>query len=128
MAKTVFITGITGYIGGSVAKLLSDKGYKIIGLVRNKDFIRPVEDLNFKAVLGDIQDEDLLRKICIEADIIIHTADSADDAFAADSPPALFALLLLHAANVTNEAAPNKPAIAFLFICFPPNWNDIRIT
>lgn len=57
MAKTVFITGITGYIGGSVAKLLSDKGYKIIGLVRNKDFIRPVEDLNFKAVLGDIQDE-----------------------------------------------------------------------
>lgn len=85
MAKTVFITGITGYIGGSVAKLLSDKGYKIIGLVRNKDFIRPVEDLNFKAVLGDIQDEDLLRKICIEADIVIHTADSADDAFAADS-------------------------------------------
>ena len=35
------------------------------------------------------------------------------DAFAADSPPALFALLLLHAAKVTNEAAPNKPAIAF---------------
>ena len=21
-----------------------------------------------------------------------------------------------------------KPAIAFLFMCFPPNWNDIRIT
>ena len=46
-------------------------------------------------------------------------------AFDEESP---LALLLLHAAKVTNEAAPNKPAIAFLFMCFPPNWNDIRIT
>ena len=29
-------------------------------------------------------------------------------------------MLLLHAAKVTKEAAPNKPAIAFLFMCFPP--------
>lgn len=85
MRKTVFITGITGYIGGSVAKLLSDKGYKITGLVRNEDFIKPVEDLNFKAVLGNIQDEKLLKKLCDDADIIIHTADSADDAYALDS-------------------------------------------
>ena len=47
-------------------------------------------------------------------------------AFDEESPLAL--LLLLHAAKVTNEAAPNKPAIAFLFMCFPPNWIDIRIT
>ena len=40
-------------------------------------------------------------------------------AFDEESP--LVLLLLLHAAKVTNEAAPNKPAIAFLFMCFPPS-------
>jgi nucleoside-diphosphate-sugar epimerase len=85
MEKTVFITGITGYIGGSVAKLLLDKAYKVTGLVRNESALQAVNNLGAEAVLGSIQDEELLKDLCSKADIIIHTADSADDAFAVAS-------------------------------------------
>ena len=37
--KTVFMTGVTGYIGGSVAARLLKAGYHVNGLARNeKDF------------------------------------------------------------------------------------------
>lgn len=33
----VFITGATGYIGGSVAKVLLEAGHMVYGLVRSPD-------------------------------------------------------------------------------------------
>lgn len=83
--KKVLITGITGYIGGSLAKLLLSKGYKVYGLVRKEEDIQKVEQFGGKAFLGNVHDYQFLSEICSEADIIIHTADSADDAYTADA-------------------------------------------
>ena len=33
--KNVFITGINGFIGGNLAKVLLDKGANVFGLIRN---------------------------------------------------------------------------------------------
>lgn len=57
MDKKVFITGITGYIGGSVAKLLAEKGYKISGLVRKESSLKELENMNIDEVLGNIQEK-----------------------------------------------------------------------
>ncbi|KQS26628.1 NAD-dependent epimerase/dehydratase family protein [Dyadobacter sp. Leaf189] len=82
-AKKVFITGITGYIGGSVAMKLKETGYHVTGLVRKPEDIDRLNALGLEGVLGNIHDEQLLRRCISGSDTVIHTAESADDSFAA---------------------------------------------
>ncbi|WP_228464779.1 NAD(P)H-binding protein [Chryseobacterium antibioticum] len=83
--KNILITGITGYIGGTVAKKLLEKNYKVTGLVRNDAHIKELKSLGIESIIGNIHDEEVLRSAIADTDAIIHTADSADDAYAADS-------------------------------------------
>uniref|UniRef100_F4CED2 NAD-dependent epimerase/dehydratase domain-containing protein n=1 Tax=Sphingobacterium sp. (strain 21) TaxID=743722 RepID=F4CED2_SPHS2 len=82
--KKIFITGATGYIGGSIAKLLVDKGYKVSGLVRKESDTEKLKELGINPVLGTLQDAPLLREESKKADAIIHAAD-ADDPYAIDT-------------------------------------------
>ncbi|MFY1047103.1 NAD-dependent epimerase/dehydratase family protein [Chryseobacterium sp. GP-SGM7] len=83
--KRIFITGITGYIGGTIAKKLLDKNYQVTGLIRNNTHIKELESAGIETVVGNIHDETVLRDAISNADAIIHNADSADDAYVADS-------------------------------------------
>ncbi|WP_312901604.1 NAD-dependent epimerase/dehydratase family protein [Chryseobacterium taichungense] len=82
--KRILITGITGYIGGTVAKKLLDKNYQVIGLIRNDAQARELQAAGIETIVGDIHDETVLRDATSNADAIIHNADSADDAYTAD--------------------------------------------
>ncbi|QEL01020.1 NAD-dependent epimerase/dehydratase family protein [Olivibacter sp. LS-1] len=82
--KKIFITGATGYIGGSIAKLLVDKGYKVSGLVRKESDTEKLKELGINPVLGTLQDAPLLREESKKADAIIHAAD-ADDPYVIDT-------------------------------------------
>lgn len=83
--KRILITGITGYIGGTVAKKLLDKNYQVIGLIRNNTHTKELEAAGIETIVGNIHDESILRNAISKADAIIHNADSADDAYVADS-------------------------------------------
>ncbi|RKS97367.1 NAD-dependent epimerase/dehydratase family protein [Chryseobacterium defluvii] len=83
--KRILITGITGYIGGTIAKKLLDKNYTVIGLIRNEVHAQELEAAGIETVVGNIHDETILRSAISNADAIIHNADSADDAYVADS-------------------------------------------
>ena len=83
--KKVLITGITGYIGGTIAKKLLNKNYEVTGLVRNEAHVQELESLGIKAIVGDIHNEDLIKTAVADVDAVIHNADSADDAYAADN-------------------------------------------
>lgn len=83
--KRVFITGITGYIGGTVAKKLLEKNYSVAGLVRNAAAADKLQQLGIESIIGNIHDEAVLNAAVSNADIMIHTADSADDAYAVNS-------------------------------------------
>jgi nucleoside-diphosphate-sugar epimerase len=83
--KKILITGITGYIGGTVAKKLLEKNYSVTGLVRNEADVKKLEQLGIECIVGSIHDETVLKAAVSNADAVIHTADSADDAYAADS-------------------------------------------
>ncbi|WP_343667997.1 NAD-dependent epimerase/dehydratase family protein [Chitinophaga sp.] len=74
----VFITGITGYIGGTIANLLLTKGHQITGLVRRPELIPPLTALGIKTIAGNIDNTSLLQSAAATADAVIHTASHID--------------------------------------------------
>ncbi|QBJ88174.1 NAD-dependent epimerase/dehydratase family protein [Chryseobacterium gleum] len=83
--KKILITGITGYIGGSIAKKLLERNYEVTGLVRNESHVQELESLGIKTVVGNIHNEDLIKTAVAGVDAVIHNADSADNAYAVDN-------------------------------------------
>ncbi|NIO41796.1 MAG: NAD-dependent epimerase/dehydratase family protein [Burkholderiales bacterium] len=72
----VFITGVAGFIGGSVAVSLIKAGHDVSGLVRSEARARDVEPFGIKAVIGDLSDLTTLEKAANGADAVINIADS----------------------------------------------------
>jgi nucleoside-diphosphate-sugar epimerase len=76
---TIFLTGATGYIGGSVAQKLVKIGHRVRGLVRSIESADLVSKLGIEPVIGDLNDADLLIREAKQADGVINAA-SADHA------------------------------------------------
>lgn len=74
-----FVTGATGYIGGSVAEGLIASGHQVVGLVRSAESIPLLKDRGIEPVLGNLDDAEIMTKAAREADAVIHAA-SADHA------------------------------------------------
>lgn len=75
----IFVTGVTGYIGGSVAQALVAQGHRVSGLVRPGDKEAAVRARGIEPVIGSFDDVDVLTAAARDADAVIHTA-SADHA------------------------------------------------
>ncbi|OJD35442.1 nucleoside-diphosphate-sugar epimerase [Diplodia corticola] len=82
MAPKVFITGITGYIGGDALYALhkAHPDWSYTALVRTKDKGAKVQQAysNVDIVYGDLDSYDLIKGEASKADIVIHTADASD--------------------------------------------------
>jgi nucleoside-diphosphate-sugar epimerase len=74
---TIFITGASGYIGGSVAQKLIKTGLRVRGLVRTQENADALSKLGVEPVVGDLNDADLLIREAKQADGVINAA-SAD--------------------------------------------------
>lgn len=78
--KNVLITGINGFIGGNLAKMLIARGANVFGLIRNAkhDTLLFYEKINEKVVLieGELTDRDLFARIISEEQInsVFHLA------------------------------------------------------
>jgi len=75
----IFVTGATGYIGGSVAERLIASGHQVVGLVRSVESIALLKDRGIESVLGNLDDQQVIAKAAQETDAVIHAA-SADHA------------------------------------------------
>jgi nucleoside-diphosphate-sugar epimerase len=75
----VFVTGATGYIGGSVAEGLVASGHQVVGLVRPAENSKAslLKDRGIEPFLGDLDDAEALTNTALAADAVIHAA-SAD--------------------------------------------------
>ncbi len=73
----VFVTGATGYIGGSVAERLIASGHQVAGLVRSKEKALLLKDRGIEPVVGTLDDPEILMNAADAADAVIHAA-SAD--------------------------------------------------
>ena len=76
----LFITGATGYIGGSVATKLVAQGHRVRGLARDSGKAGALEALGIEPVVGDLDDGDLLAREARAADGVVNAAN-ADHVF-----------------------------------------------
>jgi nucleoside-diphosphate-sugar epimerase len=75
MGKKIIVFGVTGEIGGRIAKFAVESGYEVIGVSRGTNR-RPVVDLTGVTMLtGDKGDPEFIKNSCmnINADIVIDS-------------------------------------------------------
>lgn len=76
MSINIFLTGATGYIGGTVfTNLIQNKDYSLSVLVRGEDRAKTFRDLGAKTVVGDLNDVGVIREASQSSDVVINTAD-----------------------------------------------------
>lgn len=105
----IFITGATGYIGGSIAICLLSAGHEIRGLVRDNAKADKLASLGIEPVLGDLDNSDLLIHEAKGADAVINAASSdhrdAVEAFIAALQGSGKPLLHTSGSSVIGDAA-----------------------
>jgi nucleoside-diphosphate-sugar epimerase len=72
----IFITGASGFIGGTVARRLIRAGHTVRGLVRDSGKAEQLKELGVVPVLGNLDDHALLTSEARDADGVINLADS----------------------------------------------------
>jgi nucleoside-diphosphate-sugar epimerase len=72
----IFVTGATGYIGGSVASRLVEAGYRVSGLVRSSEAATEAERLGIEPLIGTLDNAAILARAAQEADAVINTAEA----------------------------------------------------
>lgn len=75
----IFITGVNGFIGSSLARYLAEMEHKISGSVRNSSDLSFLDDLKTNIFTGTIDDGNFLDTCFRNQDIIFHVAGLASD-------------------------------------------------
>lgn len=78
------MTGVSGYIGGSVAVALVKAGHGVVGLVRQEDKARQLVLHGIEPLLGTLADLAKITEAARAADAVINAAN-ADDFLVADT-------------------------------------------
>ena len=72
----VFITGASGYIGGSVAHALVAQGASVSGLARSEAAAAALKERGITPVIGTLDDADVLASAARAADVTINAANA----------------------------------------------------
>jgi nucleoside-diphosphate-sugar epimerase len=72
----IFITGASGYIGGSVAARLIGTGREVRGLVRSDEKAKRLAEIGVTPVLGSLDDAEVLIREARASDGVVNAADS----------------------------------------------------
>jgi UDP-glucose 4-epimerase len=74
--KTIYITGVSGFIGSRLAKLCLECGYKVIGIARSLSSRTISQELGIDVIEADLNDKNEL--VLETAEAIIHCATAND--------------------------------------------------
>jgi nucleoside-diphosphate-sugar epimerase len=112
----VFVTGASGFIGGSVAATLVRRGHTVRGLVRSAEKADICRGFGIDPVIGALADTALLTREARLADAVINAA-SSDDRGAADTFIAALAgsgKTLIHSSgsSIVADRAKGEPSNA----------------
>jgi putative NADH-flavin reductase len=72
----VYISGATGYIGGSIlSHLLKANKFKISALTRSQEKAEKLKSISVTPIIGTIDDADIVSAAAYDADIVIEVAN-----------------------------------------------------
>src|SRR5579875_2239354 len=74
----VFVTGASGWIGSATVEELVGAGHEVVGLARSDKSAAAIEAKGAKALRGDLDDLDSLRRGAAEAEAVVHLANKHD--------------------------------------------------
>jgi len=74
MAKKTFVTGVSGFTGGWLAKRLVEQGYDVRGLVRDPEKAGHLKDLGVTLIKGDLRDKNSFKSAVQGVDVVFHVA------------------------------------------------------
>jgi nucleoside-diphosphate-sugar epimerase len=69
-----FLTGATGFVGGSLAKQLRNAGHEVIAIVRNPAKATALTSIGVTVVKGDVTDKESMREAMKGCDGVYHVA------------------------------------------------------
>lgn len=72
----VFVTGVSGYIGGTIAARLLARGHRVTGLTRSDKTAARLRELGIEPVIGTLDEAGVLAEAAGRADAVINAADS----------------------------------------------------
>ena len=72
----IFVTGASGYIGGSVAAALMAAGHQVSGLARSDDATAALAKLGMTPVHGTLDDAEVLAIAAHDADVTVNAANA----------------------------------------------------
>lgn len=67
-----FVTGVTGFVGGELARVLLERGYQVAGLVRPES--RAKVPAGVEPVIGELADQAALERGTQGRDVVFHSA------------------------------------------------------
>ncbi len=71
-AKTIAMTGATGFVGRAVAKALVERGHTVRALCRDRNAPRVLPESGVEVILGDVFDRDAMARTAQGADAFIN--------------------------------------------------------
>ena len=112
MINTVLVTGATGFIGQHLVEVLTQKGSRVICLVRHTSQISRLQPLGVSFIEGDITDEQSLPQSLAGIDVVFHIAGLLESS----SRPRLYEVNEGGTRNLTRACAahPKPPVLVVL--------------
>ncbi len=89
----IFVTGVTGHVGGAVARRLAEAGHRVTGLLRSAGKRDRLADAGIEPVYGDMTIPASYRPAAREHDALIHCAFRGEGDAVGGDRTALDALL-----------------------------------
>jgi nucleoside-diphosphate-sugar epimerase len=114
----VFVTGGTGFIGGTVVRQLRERGDDVVALVRSPEKGAKLAELGCQLVSGDLGDREAMRAGMEGCDAVVHAAAMYEVGIPAKQHPAMWEANVAGTENAMKAALEAKVSrIVYVSTC-----------